>query len=145
VVLGDLQRPHHVHSGHRSAPPAVRCSLSSSAHIVRLLLAVSWGCDDGHARSLRSRRIACFIPLLAPCSAPCSSLLTRSSDERQPDSGSRPLLSVAHAACQVKRSICMCQGARKKSLIPVRIHKHTPLTVVKVHSIPECFFWHNLR
>ena len=30
----------------------------TSAHIVGLLFAVSWGYDDGHARSLRSLRIA---------------------------------------------------------------------------------------
>jgi len=40
-----------------------------------LFFKVSWVHDDGHARSLRSLRIACSIPLLADCFAACSSLL----------------------------------------------------------------------
>jgi len=137
--------PHHAHSGHRSAPPDRPVLPGTSAHIVRLLPAVSNDHDDGHARSLHSRRIACSLPLLAPCSAACSSLLTHPYDDRQLDSGSRPLLSVAYAACQVKRSVCICQGSKKISLFPICIHKHTPLTIVKIHCLPERFFWHNLR
>jgi len=47
----------------------------SFAYNMGLFFAVSWVPDDGHARSLRSHRIAWFLPFLAPCFAACSSLL----------------------------------------------------------------------
>jgi len=55
-----------------SSPLHFVCSSSSSgappfrsAHNMGLFFAVSWVPDDGHARSLRSLRIACSFPLLA--------------------------------------------------------------------------------
>ena len=143
--MGSILTPHHVRSGHRSAPPHRPVLPGTSAHIVRLLLTFCRGHDDAPGFVVSLLAGSWSIPLLAPCCAACSSLLTRSSDDRQLDSGSRPLLSVAHAACQVKQSVCMCQGQEKISLLPICIHKHTPLTVVKVHCLPERFFWHNLR
>ena len=51
---------HFVRSSSSSGAPPFR-----SAHNMGLFFAVSWVPDDGHARSLRSLRIACSFPLLA--------------------------------------------------------------------------------
>ena len=115
IVYGFLgiSTPHHARSGCRSAPPDRPGLPGTSAHIVRLFLAVSWDHDDAPGFVVSLLAGSCSIPLLAPCFAACSSLVILSSDDRQHDSGSRPLLSVAHAACQGKRSVCMCQGQEK--------------------------------